>query len=253
MVANVPFAVVVGLLGSVILIMAVNTAYVASSELLERVAHRYRVALARRDQPARLALSHPPAERRALHRASSCSRAGSQSILAEMYAIGLLASFCINIGCLLIYRYFRGTKEISAYYTSRTGHPAARDHPGRLLHLPRRRTSRTGPRLWATRRGRHPRRRPAVLAPLRAGARGGAAERLPDGAAPRARRGRRPAATSTSAARASSKRRSRAAGTAFVTFFSPRQTIPDKAAPEPLPLPDPGRQRVRAASSRCSS
>jgi hypothetical protein len=37
-----------------------------------------------------------------------------------MYAIGLLASFCINIGCLLIYRYFQGTKEIRAYYTSRT-------------------------------------------------------------------------------------------------------------------------------------
>jgi hypothetical protein len=45
---------------------------------------------------------------------------GSQTILAEMYAIGLLASFCINIGCLLIYRYFRGTKDIRAYYTSRT-------------------------------------------------------------------------------------------------------------------------------------
>ncbi len=46
--------------------------------------------------------------------------AGSQAVLAEMYAIGLLASFCINIGCLLIYRYFQGTKEIRAYYTSRT-------------------------------------------------------------------------------------------------------------------------------------
>src|SRR5205814_3778436 len=34
-VGNVPFGVLVGVLGSVILIMAVNTAYVASSELLE--------------------------------------------------------------------------------------------------------------------------------------------------------------------------------------------------------------------------
>src|SRR5262249_36776064 len=41
-VANAPFAVLVGLLGSIILIMAMNTAYVASSELLERVGHRYR-------------------------------------------------------------------------------------------------------------------------------------------------------------------------------------------------------------------
>src|SRR5262249_8533275 len=38
-----------------------------------------------------------------------------------MYAIGLLASFCINIGCLLIYRYFMGTKEIRDYHTSRAG------------------------------------------------------------------------------------------------------------------------------------
>src|SRR5262249_19099981 len=38
-----------------------------------------------------------------------------------MYAVGLLASFCLNVGCLLIYRYFRGTKEIRDYYTSRTG------------------------------------------------------------------------------------------------------------------------------------
>jgi hypothetical protein len=37
-----------------------------------------------------------------------------------MYAVGLVASFCINTGSLLIYRYSRGTKEIS-YHTSRTG------------------------------------------------------------------------------------------------------------------------------------
>src|SRR6185503_9136722 len=48
--------------------------------------------------------------------------AGSQAILAEMYAIGLLASFCINVGCLLIYRFFMGTKEIrGGYVTSRAG------------------------------------------------------------------------------------------------------------------------------------
>ena len=40
---------------------------------------------------------------------------------ADMYAIGLLASLCINIGCLLIYRYFQGTREIRAYDASRVG------------------------------------------------------------------------------------------------------------------------------------
>ena len=43
---------------------------------------------------------------------------GSQSQLANMYALGLLASFCINMGALIIYRYFKGTKEVT-YSTSR--------------------------------------------------------------------------------------------------------------------------------------
>jgi amino acid transporter len=118
MVGNVPFAVVVGILGSIILIMAVNTAYVASSELLERVAHRYRVhwliATNRRASLYRIHILNA-----GLYTAIIFITRGSQHILAEMYAIGLLASFCINIGCLLRYRYSRGTKDIAAYSTSR--------------------------------------------------------------------------------------------------------------------------------------
>jgi len=120
LVANVPFGVVVGLLGSLILIMAVNTAYVASSELLERVAHRYRfhwlVATNRRAALYRIHLLNA-----SFYTGIIILTAGSQRVLAEMYAIGLLASFCINAGCLLIYRFFRGTKEIRDYYTSRAG------------------------------------------------------------------------------------------------------------------------------------
>jgi hypothetical protein len=120
-VANAPFAVVVGLLGSVILIMAMNTAYVASSELLERVGHRYRfdwlLATNRRDSLYRIHILNG-----ALYTAIIFLTRGSQAILAEMYAIGLLASFVINIGCLLIYRFFMGTKEIrGGYVTSRSG------------------------------------------------------------------------------------------------------------------------------------
>ncbi len=119
-VANVPFALVVGLLGSVILIMAVNTAYVASSELLERVAHRYRmhwlIATNRRAALYRIHLLNAT-----LYTSIILLTSGQQHILADMYAIGLLASFCINVGCLLIYRYSHGTRESSAYYTSRTG------------------------------------------------------------------------------------------------------------------------------------
>jgi len=119
-VGNVPFGVVVGLVGSVILVMAVNTAYVASSELLERVAHRYRfdwlVATNRRASLYRIHCLNA-----ILYTSIILLTEGSQAILAEMYAVSLLASFCINIGCLLIYRYFQGTKEIREYHTSRTG------------------------------------------------------------------------------------------------------------------------------------
>jgi amino acid transporter len=113
------FAIAVGLVGGVILIMAVNTAYVASSELLERVAHRYNFGwLIETNRRASLYRIH--VLNAALYSSVILITAGSQKILAEMYAVSLLASFCINVGCLLIYRYFRGTKEIAAYNTSRT-------------------------------------------------------------------------------------------------------------------------------------
>src|SRR5438445_8540813 len=119
-VGNVPFGVVVGLFGSVILIMAVNTAYVASSELLERVAHRYRfdwlILTNRRESLYRIHVLNG-----LMYTSIIFLTQGSQAILAEMYAVGLLASFCINVGCLLIYRYFQGTKEIREYHTSRVG------------------------------------------------------------------------------------------------------------------------------------
>jgi hypothetical protein len=120
-VANAPFAMVVGLLGSVILIMAVNTAYVASSELLERVGHRYRFDWLLATN-ARASLYRIHMLNALMYSGIILLTSGSQAILAEMYAIGLLASFCINVGCLLIYRYFMGTKEIrGGYVTSRVG------------------------------------------------------------------------------------------------------------------------------------
>src|SRR5262249_2838789 len=92
-VASVPFGVLVGVFGSIILVMAVNTAYVASSELLERVAHRYRldwlIATNRRASLYRIHIVNG-----LLYTSIILLTRGSQSILAEMYAVGLLASFC---------------------------------------------------------------------------------------------------------------------------------------------------------------
>jgi amino acid transporter len=120
LVGNVPFGALVGVFGSIILIMAVNTAYVASSELLERVAHRYRVDwLIETNRRASLYRIH--IVNASLYTAIILLTRGSQAVLAEMYAVGLLASFCLNVGCLLVYRYFKGTKEIPDYYTSRVG------------------------------------------------------------------------------------------------------------------------------------
>ncbi|MBM2841589.1 MAG: amino acid/polyamine/organocation transporter, superfamily, partial [Bacteroidetes bacterium] len=117
---GIPFGVLVGIIASVALIMAVNTAYVASSELMERVAHRYNFHWIIKTN-----------RRQSLYRIHILSATffsiiillteGSQKILAEMYALGLVASFTINMGSLLYYRYFTGTKEIRGYNTSRFG------------------------------------------------------------------------------------------------------------------------------------
>ena len=111
MLNGVPFGMIVAALASITLIMAVNTAFVASSELMERVADRYGfawlIATNRRQSLYRIHVIN----------AASFSiiiiiTGGSQMILADMYAIGILACFTINVGSLILYRYFMGTKEV---------------------------------------------------------------------------------------------------------------------------------------------
>jgi amino acid transporter len=114
------FGVLVAVIAGIALMMAVNTSFVAASELLEKVGHRYRFEWLTRTN-----------KRQSLYRLHILSATfftilifvteGSQEILAQMYALSLVASFCINIGSLLIYRYFTGTKEIREFHTSRIG------------------------------------------------------------------------------------------------------------------------------------
>jgi amino acid transporter len=112
------FGILVAALASFTLIMAVNTAFVASSELAERVAHRYGflwlVQTNKRHSLYRIHIANA-----VFYSGIVLLTAGSQAILADMYAIGLVASFCINMGSLLIYRYFMGTKEVIHFNTSR--------------------------------------------------------------------------------------------------------------------------------------
>lgn len=120
MVGGIEFGYIVGILATILLMMAVNTAYIASSELMERVAHRYGfhwiVQTNKRQSLYRIHIANG-----LFYSFIVFITDGSQKQLAEMYALGLLASFAINIGSLLIYRYSKGTKESRAYNTSRLG------------------------------------------------------------------------------------------------------------------------------------
>jgi len=120
MVGGIPFGYIVGILASILLMMAVNTAYVASSELMERVAHRYGFHWIIKTN-SRQSLYRIHIANGIFYTFIIYVTGGNQTLLAEMYAIGLLASFTINMGSLLIYRYSQGTKDSRAYNTSRLG------------------------------------------------------------------------------------------------------------------------------------
>jgi hypothetical protein len=115
---GIPFGIAVAGLASFALIMAINTAFVASSELMERVAERYGfywlIVTNRRQSLYRIHLLNAT-----FFSGIIFITQGSQMILADMYALGLIASFCINMLSLLIYRYFMGTKEVTQFNTSR--------------------------------------------------------------------------------------------------------------------------------------
>ncbi len=117
---GIPFGVGVAALASITLIMAVNTAFVASSELMDRVAERYGfewlIATNSRHSLYRIHIISAAAFSSIIF-----ITGGSQTILADMYALGLLACFTINMGSLIIYRHFMGTKEVLQYYTNRLG------------------------------------------------------------------------------------------------------------------------------------
>ncbi len=116
---GIPFGIAVAGLASLALIMAINTAFVASSELMERVAERYSfhwvIATNRRQSLYRIHLLNAT-----FFSVIIFITQGSQMILADMYALGLIASFCINMFSLLVYRYFMGTKEVAQFHTSRS-------------------------------------------------------------------------------------------------------------------------------------
>jgi len=204
--------------------------------MLERVAHRYRFDWLGRRQPAGFSCNRIHLLNARCSPRSSCSRPARKDVLAEMYAIGLLASFCINIGCLLIYRYFQGTKRSRVPHL-RAPERSCRADPRRPASSTSRSTNRTGRALGV------------VVVVLLAVA-------IPfSGATDRAREVRRSdtrwrwilalgtwteRCTSTSGGRERSSGLEETPGTVFVTFFNPRQPIPTKLAPNHFRFPIQG-------------
>jgi amino acid transporter len=113
------FGLLVSGMASITLIMAVNTAMVASAELIEKFAEKYNyywiISLNKRQSLYKIHVINA-----IFYSFILLITSGSQAVLAEMYAVGLIASFCINMFSLLKYRYSKGTKEIT-YHTSRVG------------------------------------------------------------------------------------------------------------------------------------
>jgi len=113
------FGIIVGILASITLIMAVNTAMVASAELIEKIAEKYNyhwlIHVNRNQSLYRIHIVNA-----IFYSIILVITSGSQAVLAEMYAVGLVASFVINTGSLIKYRFSKGTKEIT-YHTSRFG------------------------------------------------------------------------------------------------------------------------------------
>ena len=114
------FGMIMSILASLVLLLAMNTAFVAIGELTERVAHRYGFHwLLKTNKKASLYRVHIGSA--IFFSAIVVFTNGQQKPLAEMYAVGLVASFLINMASLLIYRYLMGTKEVRAYNVSRAG------------------------------------------------------------------------------------------------------------------------------------
>ncbi len=134
MLNGVPFGIAVAVLASLTLILAVNTAFVASSELMERVAHRYGfewlIATNSRQSLYRIHILSA-----AFFSLVILITSGSQQILADMYALGLVASFCINVGALIIYPVFQ-RQDGQALLHQPVGHSHSLGHPGELFHFP---------------------------------------------------------------------------------------------------------------------
>lgn len=108
------FGLIVSVLASITLIMAVNTAMVASSELIEKISEKYNyqwiISVNKHQSLYKIHIINA-----IFYSIILFITKGNQAILAEMYAIGLVASFVINMIALLKFRFSYGKSNYSAY------------------------------------------------------------------------------------------------------------------------------------------
>ncbi|AEE15380.1 amino acid permease-associated region [Thermodesulfobium narugense DSM 14796] len=117
MLGGLPLAIIVVILAAVTLIFAVNTAMVASVELLDRVAEKYKF------KPLTKTNRFGAAYRIIIIMSTAfisiiLITSGNQHTVAQMYAIGLVATFVINLFNLIVYRAYRGREDVKEYSTS---------------------------------------------------------------------------------------------------------------------------------------
>ncbi len=105
------------ILASLTLAFAVNTAMVGSVELLSSMADNYKAYWISKTN--RFSAHY----RIILFMSAFFSfiviiTQGNQDIVADMYAIGLIATFVMNLGGVIIYKYVRGSAQLKEYRTS---------------------------------------------------------------------------------------------------------------------------------------
>ncbi|MBU0504810.1 MAG: APC family permease [bacterium] len=114
------FGILVAIIASLCLIMAINTSCVAGSELVERVANRYGFHwLNETNKRASLYRIHIGIA--IFFSLIIIATQGQQMALAAMYAVGLVATFVINLGALLIYNYQKGTEQKHEFHIKMAG------------------------------------------------------------------------------------------------------------------------------------
>jgi amino acid transporter len=114
------FGSIIGILAAAVLIIVINYSFNSFNDLLEKVAKKFNFSWFLKSN------YHKSYFRIHLISGVSCSLIiilanANQFYLSELLALAILSNLTIIMTCLMVYRYFRGTEQISLFNTSRFG------------------------------------------------------------------------------------------------------------------------------------